>query len=469
MAPRTVDNPPPSPPPSNRIVAGPLRPVMLGLVWPVLAEQFLNTLVALVDTYLAGNLPEQRIAATSAVGLAAYVGWLVTMLFALVGTGTTALVARTYGGNDRPQGNHIANQSIMLASAMGIVGAVGMFALAPHFARWLEMSGDTYDIAVDYLRIDALGYAIWALGLVGGAALRGAGDMRTPLKVLAIVNVCNVILSPALVNGWGPAPELGVTGIVIGTLCARVAGGLLVLLVLLRGRHGLKLHVALLRPALGHLVRILRIGGPAAIDGAVLWSGHFLFLKIVGHLGGDGDANPAFAAQIVVVRLSAFTYLPASAWSAACATMIGQALGARLPERAKRCGHEGALQCGLLTAFVGAGFVLFALPLCSLLNKDVSVLAIAVPVLTLTGFFQPLLAAAIVYLGSLRGAGDTIYPMAISAVALATVRVPFGYLIGIVLGGGLLGAWYAVVADMVLRFLLGFVRFTRGRWTTKQI
>jgi len=455
----------------NRIVTGSVRPVMLALVWPVLTEQFLNTLVALVDTYLAGNLPAARVAATNAVGLAAYVGWLVTMLIALLGTGTTALVARSYGAGDRSAGNHIANQAFILALATGAASTVALFALAPTFAGWLQMTGETYTITVRYLRIDAAGYTIWSVSLVGAAALRGAGDMRAPLKVLAIVNVLNVVLSPALVYGWGLAPRLGVDGIVIGTLCARVGGGLLMLTILLRGRSGLRLRLGLLSPRVAPIRRIMRIGIPAAADGAVMWGGHFLFLMIVGRLGGGGDAaaNAAFAAHIVVVRILAFTYLPASAWSVACATMIGQALGAQDAARARRCGHEGVVQCGLLTALVGLMFVVFAAPLCGLLNKDPQVIALAAPVLVLSGIFQPLLSTSIVYQGALRGAGDTVFPLIFSIVGLAIIRVPGGYLLGVMLGGGLFGAWIAVCVDMAIRALMALVRFTWGRWTSLRI
>jgi putative MATE family efflux protein len=380
------------------------------------------------------------------------------------------LVARAYGAGDRAAGNLIANQACMLALLAGTCAAIALFALAPPFAMWLKMRGETYDIAVRYLRIDALGYVIWAMSLVGAAALRGAGDMRASLKVLAIVNLLNVVLSPTLVNGWGPAPRLDVDGIVVGTLCARVGGGLLMLLILLRGRSGLRLRLGHMRPRVEPIRRIMRIGLPAAADGAVMWGGHFLFLMIVGLLGtGDSAANPAFAAHIVVTRILAFTYLPASAWSAACATMIGQALGAQDAPRARRCGHEGVVQCGLLTALVGLMFVIFAAPLCGLLNKDVDVIALAVPVLMLSGFFQPLLSTSIVYQGSLRGAGDTVFPLVFSTIGLLLIRVPFGYLLGITLGGGLFGAWIAICVDTAIRAAMALIRFSRGRWTELRI
>jgi len=140
------------------------------------------------------------------VGLAAYVGWLITMLFALVGTGTTALVARAFGAEDRDLANRVANQSMALSVVMGLAGSAAMYLLAPSFATWQNMHGATYRITVDYLRIESFSHTAMALTLVGGAALRGAGDMRTPMKILAAVNVFNVILSVALVHGAGPLP-----------------------------------------------------------------------------------------------------------------------------------------------------------------------------------------------------------------------------------------------------------------------
>lgn len=453
------------------MVTGPVRTVLLSLVAPVAAEQLLSTLVGLVDTYLAGNLAEQNVEATSAVGLAAYVGWLVTMLFALVGTGTTALVARAFGADDRDLANRVANQSMTMSVAMGLAGSVAMYMLAPSFATWQNMHGATYRITVDYLRIESFGHTAMALTLVGGAALRGAGDMRTPMKILAAVNVFNVILSVALVYGAGPLPAMGVNGIVTGTLCSRWLGGLMMIAALMRPGIGLVLRRALLVPRLGLIHRILRIGVPAAMDGAVMWTGHFLFLMIVARLapGESIETNHAYAAQIVVVRLEAFTYLPASAWAAACATMIGQSLGAGLPQRARRSGNEGALQCGLLTAAIGVLFIIFARPICSLMHTDPQVIDLSSRVLVLAAIFQPALALSIVYMGSLRGAGDTTYPLLFTGLSLAIVRLPFGYLLGIELGYGLLGAWIAVCGDMVVRMALASFRFQGGRWASTRV
>ena len=180
------------------VTAGPVRRTLLFLALPVLAEQILNTLVGLVDTYLAGRISP---AATSAIGLAAYVGWLASMLLMLIGTGTTALVSRYEGSGDHARANHFANQSLTLAGILGVTVFCLMYTLAPWFAKYCRMTGESFDIAVTYLRVDAVGHMLMGPTLVGCAALRGVGNMRTPMMIFVVINVVNVIASCSLVYG----------------------------------------------------------------------------------------------------------------------------------------------------------------------------------------------------------------------------------------------------------------------------
>jgi Na+-driven multidrug efflux pump len=144
----------------------------------VLAEQILNTLVGLVDTYLAGRISP---AATSAIGLAAYVGWLASMLLMLIGTGTTALVSRYEGSGDHDRANHFANQSLTLASLLGVAVFCLMYALAPWFAKYCRMTGESFDITL--LPASGCGRA-HADGPTLVAAPPRVGNMRTPMMIL---------------------------------------------------------------------------------------------------------------------------------------------------------------------------------------------------------------------------------------------------------------------------------------------
>ena len=443
------------------VTAGPVRRTLFLLALPVLAEQVLNTLVGLVDTYLAGRISP---AATSAVGLAAYVAWLASMLVMLIGTGTTALVSRYEGAGDHERANHFANQSLALAGLLGLGLFIMMFTLAPAFARYCRMTGDTYTITVTYLRVDAVAILFESPMIVGCAALRGVGNMRTPMLIYALINAINVVMAWSLVYGLGPFPALGVTGIVAGMVIAQISGALLLFAVLGYGGAGVRIRSRDLPVSWASAWRILRIGIPAAADGAIMWSGHFMFLAIISRLADPPLGEIYFATHIIAVRVEAFVYLPAMAWSAATATMIGQALGARQPRRAVRVGHEGVLQGALLAVAIATGFFLGSRFIFEQMSADPMVQAAGVRPFRILAMLQPFLVTSIVYVGALRGAGDTRFPLLITVVGTIFIRVPVGYYFGIVEQWGLLGAWMGMFADMLWRAGASTLRFGRGAW-----
>ncbi|MCH7995842.1 MAG: MATE family efflux transporter, partial [Planctomycetes bacterium] len=409
------------------ITTGPLRSTLFFLAIPVLGEQLLNAFIGLFDTYLAGNLRSgNTVAATSAVGLAAYVGWLSSMIVMLVGTGTTALITRYAGRGEHDEANRYANQSMTMAVGMGAGLFALFFLLAPGLARYCRMTDEAFDITVSYLRIDAVGHIFMSVTLVGSAALRGVGNMRTPMLIFALINAINVVASCTLVFGLGPFPEMGITGIVAGTLTARIFGAVLMLFVLFRGRGGVVLRLHELTTSWNRVRRILRIGVPAAADGAILWSGHFALLAIVTRVAEGAAGQAALAANIIAVRVEALTYLPAVAWGTATATMIGQSLGAGIPDRAKRAGYAAALQCGALSVVMAAFFYFGAGFIYEQMSADPLVRGVGVPPFRMLALLQPLMAVSIVFIWGMRGAGDTRYPMMITIVGVF-IRVSAGY------------------------------------------
>lgn len=453
-----VTPPGPAEPP---VVRASLSREVLRLSWPVLVEQLLIYGVSLWDTYLAGTLSTD---ATSAIGLAAYVTWLGTLLLSLVGIGATALVARAWGAGRRAEANLILNQSLPLTACMGLAVFVLIFTAAPALATLLNMHGNQYAIAVTFLRIDAWSYLFSSLNLAGAASLRGSGDMRTPMVVLSIVNVLNGMVSGMLVFGFGIVEPWGVVGIVSGTLFAKICGGLIMLAVLIVGRNGLQLQLDLLRPRVAEIRRILRVGLPAAADGILTWVGHFLFLMVIARLATGKQEEAIYAAHIIGIQIEALTYLPAVAWGAAAATLVGQALGAREIERARKIGTLAVLQCSLFGIVAGGLYFAYAPAIFHLMQKEPEVAEVGAPALRFLAFFQVPLVVLIVYTQALRGAGDTRLPMLFSLLGVMFVRVPLAYFCGIVLDGGLIGAWVGMCSDVSLRAVLMSVRYLRGRW-----
>ncbi|MFO1093446.1 MAG: MATE family efflux transporter [Planctomycetaceae bacterium] len=292
------------------ILTGDLRATLLRLALPVLVEQFLSFCIGLYDTFLAGHLRGGiSEVATSAVGIGVYVSWLGTLLFSFVSAGTTALVARAQGRGDLDDANRVTNRSFTLGLLVGLTFVACVVPLADLIARFI-LSGDAaVRITARYIRLDSIGLIFSSISYMGAAALRGSGNMRTPMLIFAVVAALNAAASTLLVFGAGPIPSLGIDGIVLGTVVARTTGGVLMTISLARGISGLQLKPSELCVVDHTVRRILSVGIPAALDGLAMWGGHFVFLTIIGRFG-----QTAFAAHTIGIRVEALTYLPAVAW-----------------------------------------------------------------------------------------------------------------------------------------------------------
>ena len=451
--------------PKPELLTGNLRWTVFFLALPVLGEQILNFLVGFYDVYLAGHLADGiRTDATAAVGVAAYVGWLGSMLFAVVGNGTTALCSRAWGEDDRELANRVANRSALLSVVAGLIFMVVIIPSAPALVSFMGLKKNAAAIAVRYLRIDAVGLIFSSLSLVIAGAFRGCGDMKTPMWVFGSVSILNVIVSTALVRGWGSLEPMGVDGIVLGTLFARVSGGLLILALLMKGTSGLSLKFQELRLRGETVRRILAIGIPSAIEGLVMWLGHAIFLRVISKIG-----EVEFAAHIIGVRIEALTYLPAVAYGAAAATMVGQCLGANDRDRASKSGHEAALQCSIFGIFITLWFTLGAAWIYTNMNQDPAVQAVGIPAFRVVGLFQIPLVLSIVYFAAIRGAGATKLPLIVAIVTTYFVRIPLGYYFGVHLKMGLMGAWVGMNADMLVRGLIATWLFWSKRWISTKV
>ncbi|MEX0936986.1 MAG: MATE family efflux transporter [Pirellulales bacterium] len=451
---------------------GNLRP-LVRLVWPVLIENTLHLLVQYVDLWLTGNYLRDE-AYLAAVTLMVYVMWFVFNLFALVAQGATAVIARYVGAGNYRQASRAANQAITigLVWSMALV-VIGLLAAEP-VVHLLQLEGAAADAAVQYLRI-----LVWALPAVmleevGFASLRGAGDTLTGLIVMSIVNLINIAVSSSLLLGLGPLPEMGWIGLAIGTATGHAVGGLIVLILLARGRAGLRLRWVRMRPRSEMIRRILRIGIPGGIDSLMIVACHLWYVSIINQLG-----NMATAAHGVGVQIEALAYMPGAAFQIAAATLAGQYLGAR--------DYASARRSVLLACAVGAGVMitagaviyLAAVPLSAFFlgGPDSEVVPITARLLRVVAFSMPALAVGMILQGALRGAGDTRWPLLFTLVGMLGLRIPLAYWLAhdsvTLLGGmfefdgwglGVLGAWYAMFVDVVVRCLLVVTRFRHGGW-----
>lgn len=445
---------------------------VLFLALPVLAEQILAVGVGLVDTWLTGNyLPGDKYLA--AIGQIAYLLWLIPSLFSFISVGATALVSRFVGARDLDLANRSANQAFLLGLIFAAAETVGLFLGGGLLIRILQLPPEAAELAEEYLRYLVPVIPAIAIERISIACLQGAGDTISGMLVRVLVNVCNVILSIALVTGWGPLPEMGWGGIALGTALSHVIGATILLGILLRGRAGLQLTIEKLKPNYTLSWRLLRVGIPGGVDVLLILLGHLWFVSLINGLG-----TAQAAAHSLAIRIESLGYLPGAAFQVAATTLSGQYLGARDPARASRSVLISVLLGGIV--MLGAGFTFYfagttwANFFTGGANPATATEAAAL--LRIGAFGMPVLAVAMIVSGALRGAGDTRWAMVINMIGMLGVRVPGTYLmIGAFSGwagtlaatptdGILRAAWFVMVADLLVRATLTSIRFFQGGW-----
>lgn len=435
-----------------------LQQVIALSIWPLM-EQLLNFGVSFVDTALAGHL---SVAASNALGLGGYLGWLINLVHGAVGVGATALIARAIGGRHR----RVANAALGQAMILGLVGGIAIggliWLLAPHLAWLVGLRDESARLCVVYLRVVSAAAPFSSLLFVGSACLRGAGDTRSPFLVLVLVNAVNVAASVALVQAG-----YGVAGIAWGTFLAWALGAALILVPLVRGWSPIRLRWIRLRPHVATIRRLLRVSLPSLGEMFVsMWLANFCIVWIVGHLP---DEPAALGANMIAIRAEAISFMPGFAMGIAAMTLTGQYLGAGDPAMARRaivlCWRIGA---GVMAA-MGVCFVLVPGLFIRLLTDEPALLAAAPRLLQLAGFVQVFFGTAIVLGQAIRGAGDTRMSMRLTTLSTYGVRLPLAALFGLVLGWGLAGVWLGLCIELVFRGCLFAARFLHGGWTRVRV
>ncbi|MEX0886612.1 MAG: MATE family efflux transporter [Phycisphaeraceae bacterium] len=442
------------------------RRVFVLALWPFL-EQMLNFLVGTVDFMLAGRLGDP-VAATNALGVAGYVGWLMGILHAAVGVGATAIIARAIGGRHRGKAQAALGQAMLLALASGLAVGVTIFALAPAIGRTAGLADDDLILATLYLRSISLTAPLASLLFVGGAAMRGAGDTRTPFLIMLAVNIVNVGASVLLVYAPLPLGGYGFGGIAVGTAIAWAVGGLLTVGTLLGGRGGggtLRLRWARMRPHGPTLKQLVRIGVPNLAESIGMWGANFIILMMVGRLALDA----AIGAQMLSIRVESISLLTGMAMGVAAATLTGQYLGAGDVRGAKHAVYLCWAWCAAIMTACGLVFIFMPEMLVRMLSDAPEHLEIAPPLLRISGTIQIFFGTSMVLSHAMRGAGETRGMMIVSYVCTYAVRLPAIWLVAFYTDLGLVGIWLVSAAELVLRSGVLAWCFFRGRWARLEL
>ncbi|MFB6126488.1 MAG: MATE family efflux transporter [Halolamina sp.] len=421
---------------------------------PIVVTNLLQTAYNLVDTVWLGRFSTDALAAIS---FAFPVVFFLISLGLGLSIGGSIIVAQHTGAEERAEAEFAASQTVtFVVLASLLLGAFGYVAV-DDILRLLGASGAVLAGATAYLRIISLGMAFMFAFFVFMSLMRGYGDTITPMLVMFVTVVVNLLLDPLLIFEVGPFPALGVEGAAYATVLSRALATIIGLSIMFRGNRGVEIHLSQMWPDLSFLRRLLRVGIPASVEGTGNAVAVNLLLVIVGTF-----PTVVVAAYGVGVRVFSVIFLPAIAVGRGVETMSGQNIGAGETDRAATASTFAAKATFAVLAVVGAVAWLAAGDIVAVFSDDAQVVEVGrlfiryvAPTFGFTGVFHA-------YKGGFRGAGRTLTAAAVSIAMLGVIRVPVAWLGARTLGYR--GIWVAFAVSNVAGAVIGYAWYRRGGW-----
>jgi len=432
--------------------------------WPVVLQMLLKTMMFYVDTYMISAVGAEAMAAMGVVGPISHT--LVAILSAL-SVGTVATVARAWGEGDRAKQEREASAAVVLAVAMGVPLTILGLLVLPGMADLYPVKGSpaVTVMARDFLRIEASIFLFFCLDAAATGILRAAGRTVVPLAVTLGANVLNVFLNWVFIYGNLGAPRMEVAGAALATSISFALQGAVVFGYLWLPRSPIRLSFAGLRSVTRESVsRLVRVSAPAAVEPLLLQSGFLIYNRAITDLG----VIP-MAAHRAAITVESLSFMPAWGFAVAGSAVVGQYLGAGRSDKADAGFRECLRMSVLLLSGIAVAFLVVPEHLVRLFLRgrgEEATVAAAATCLRIAAFNQPFMALGMAFGGALRGAGDTKSPVMVGILGVWGVRIPLAWTLAFPVGLGLNGIWLTMTADWVVRTVVFWALYRRGRWKT---
>ncbi len=439
---------------------GSLNRAVALLAIPMVLEMAGESAFALADAFFVARLGGEALAA---VGLTESVLEIIYAIAIGLSMSTTAMVARRFGEKNERAAARTAVQAIAVGIATSIIlGAAGVI-WAPQLLRMMGATPETVEIGSTYTRIMYGTMGVIVLLHLNNAIYRGAGDAAMAMRSVWLANGINIVLDPLLIFGLGPFPELGLTGAAVATTIGRGTGVAYQFWGFSRGRR-LRVEASDVRLDLGIVRRLLRISGGGV--GQLLIS-QASYIGLIRILAGYGTA--VLAGYVVAIRVVIFIIMPAWGLSNAAATLVGQNLGARKPERAERAVYVTGAWNMLFMAVITVLFVTFASEIIAPFIAEPESHAAGTRALRIISYGYVFYAWGMVMLQAFNGAGDTATPTKLNFVIFWLFQLPLAWILARTLGFGPVGVYWAIAIAYSLSAVVGILLFRRGGWKEKEV
>lgn len=426
------------------------------LAVPMVLEMVMESIFAVTDMFFVSGLGSEAIAV---VGLTEAV---ITLLYAVaigLSMAVTATVARRIGEKNYEAACVVTGQTIWIGLVVALlVAGAGMF-VAEDILHAMGASVEVVKLGTSYTSIMLTGSITILYLFLLNAIFRGAGDANIAMRSLWLANGINIVLDPMLIYGVGPFPELGVMGAAVATNIGRGVGVLYQLYHLFDGRSRIKMASKHLRVVSDVALRLLRTSFGGITQFLIATASWVILVRIISSYGSD-----AVAGYTIAIRVIIFTILPAWGLSNAAATLVGQNLGAKRPDRAEQSVWKVAKYNVYFMVSVAIIFITFARPIIGLFTNDPNVLNIGVECLRFISYGYGFYAVGMILVQSFNGAGDTMTPTWINLFCYWIVQLPLAYFLANFMEMNATGVFLAITIAESLIALVSIVIFRRGQW-----
>ena len=441
--------------------SGSIPRAVLLLAVPMVLELAGESVFAVADAFFVSRLGAAPLAA---VGLTESLMALVYSIAIGLSMATTALVARRWGEGRQAAAGRAAAQAILAGVGISVVlGLAGALA-APSLLRLMGATPEVVASGANYTRIMMGGMVTIMLLFLINAAFRGAGDASIAMRSLWLANAVNLILDPCLIFGLGPFPELGLTGAAVATNLGRGAGVIFQLWMLTRKGGRLNSRAADFRPDLPVIRNLMRVSGGGIGQYLVATASWIGLIRILAVFGSN-----MLAGYVIAIRVIVFAILPAWGLSNAAATLVGQNLGARQPERAERSVWITGWYNMAFLGGVTVVFITLARPIVGIFTDDPAIVGNAVNCLRIISYGYVFYAWEMVMVQAFNGAGDTWTPTRLNFACFWLFQIPVAWVLARTLGLGPNGVYWAIALSYSLAAVVAIVLFRGGRWKRAEV
>ena len=426
--------------------------ITIDMAWPAIVESFFVAFAGLIDSLMVSSLGSYAVAA---VGLTTQPKLLGLALFFALNVAISALVARRRGEKKQDSANEILLTAIFFIVIAAIISSIAFVFFASAIIDFCGSTADTHNDAVVYFRIIMGGMIFNCIQMGINAAQRGAGNTKITMRTNVTSNMINILLNYLLINGRFGFPALGIRGAALATISGTVVACILSM------PYILEQHI---RPTLSAFLNLIRVAYSVFFEQVLMRIGFMLTAIMAADQGTD-----AMAAHQVGMNIMALSFAFGDGLQATAVALIGRSLGAGDPDLAKEYGRTCRLIGAVIAVCLVAIYYFGASGLYHLFFTEDHIVAIGVQIMHVIIFVVIFQICQVIYMGCLRGAGDTLYTAVASMISVTFIRTIISYFCGYVLGWGIIGIWMGVLGDQVSRFVFATVRFRQGKWVKIKI